>query len=68
METANIIGSGEFKRVANNKEMFDILVQPACYNQCVKSQINQLLLSEMECTYKCMITYKQMFTEIIDNN
>ncbi len=59
-------GSGEFGKVEMNKELFEKMVQPACFNQCSKKDIDIVFLNEVECMYKCMITYKQTFKYLSD--
>jgi hypothetical protein len=54
-------GSGEFAKVGLNQDLFNKLVQPACFNQCSRKDIDIVFLNEVECMYKCMITYKQTF-------
>ena len=37
------------------------MVVPACFNQCARTDVDIVFMNEMECAYKCMITYKQAF-------
>ncbi|CAI2385231.1 unnamed protein product [Moneuplotes crassus] len=54
----------EFNGVKLNQSLFDKMVEPVCFDQCAKTDVDILFLNEMECTYKCMITYKQAFNLI----
>lgn len=38
------------------------MVVPACFNQCARTDVDIVFMNEMECAYKCMITYKQAFS------
>ena len=49
----------EFRDIPLNRDLFNKMALPACFNQCAKTDIDIVYLNEMECTYKCMITYKQ---------
>jgi len=49
----------EFKDIPLNKDLFNKMALPACFNQCAKTDVDIVFMNEMECTYKCMITYKQ---------
>jgi hypothetical protein len=42
-----------------NADLFNRMALGACYKQCAKTDIDIVSMNEMECTYKCMITYKQ---------
>jgi hypothetical protein len=42
------------------------MVVPACFQQCAKTDIDIVFLNEMECAYKCMITYKQAYRYLND--
>lgn len=53
--------SSEFKDIGNNTDLFSRLVVPACFRQCAKTDIDIVFLNEMECAYKCVITYKQAY-------
>ena len=70
METENVkllkdsvsgYGSEDFSKVALNKDLFDMMVQPACFNQCSRKDIDIVFTNEIGCMYKCMIAYKQGF-------
>ena len=41
-----------------NENLFKKLALPACFKQCARTDIDIAFLNEVECTYKCMITYK----------
>lgn len=58
--------SSEYKNIANNKDLFNRLVIPACFRQCAKTDIDIVFLNEMECSYKCVITYKQAYQVLSD--
>lgn len=58
--------SQEFKHIGNNKDLFNRLVLPACFRQCAKTDVDIVFLNEMECTYKCVITYKQAYQVFSD--
>ena len=58
--------SKDFRDISLNSELFNKMVIPACFNQCSKTDVDIVFLSEMECAYKCMITYKQAFKNIKD--
>ena len=57
---ATIAGASakEFKDIRNNEELFKRMTLPACFKQCSRTDIDIAFLNEVECTYKCMITYK----------
>ena len=55
----NASASNNFKDIALNKDLFNRMVVPACFNQCAKTDVDIVFMNEMECAYKCMITYKQ---------
>ena len=38
---------------------------PQCYNMCARTDIDVVLLPEMECTFKCLITYRQAYKELM---
>lgn len=42
-----------------NADLFNRLTVGACFKQCARTDIDIVSMNEMECTYKCMITYKQ---------
>ena len=42
-----------------NADLFNRMAVGACFKQCAKTDIDIVSMNEMECTYKCMITYKQ---------
>lgn len=56
--------SNEFKSIGNNTDLFNRLVVPACFRQCAKTDVDIVFLNEMECTYKCVITYKQAYSTL----
>lgn len=56
----------DFKAINLNQDLFNRMVVPACFKQCSKTDIDIVFLNEMECAYKCMITYKQAFTHMRD--
>lgn len=58
--------SKDFKDLQLNRDLFNRMVVPACFNQCAKTDVDIVFLNEMECTYKCVITYKQAFNIIKD--
>ena len=49
-----------------NRDLFNRMVVPSCFKQCAKTDVDIVFLNEMECTYKCIITYKQAFSMIKD--
>ena len=58
---ANTISSAsqkEFKDIPLNEDLFKRLTLPACFKQCSRTDVDLVTMNEMECTYKCMITYK----------
>ena len=58
---ASTIAAGstkEFKDISLNEDLFNKMVLPACFKQCSRTDIDIVFMNEMECTYKCMITYK----------
>ena len=48
----------DFKDIPLNEDLFNKLTLPACFKQCSRTDIDVVFKNEMECTYKCMITYK----------
>jgi hypothetical protein len=48
----------DYKSIALNRDLFNRMVVPACFKQCSRTDIDIVFLEEMECAYKCMITYK----------
>ena len=62
----NATSSTEFKNIQANSDLFNRLVVPACFRQCAKTDIDIVFLNEMECSYKCMITYKQAYQVLND--
>lgn len=56
----------DFRAINLNQDLFNKMVVPACFKQCSKTDIDIVFLNEMECAYKCMITYKQAFTLMKD--
>ena len=59
----------EFRDIPTNWDLFNKMALPACFKQCARTDIDIVYMNEMECTYKCMITYKQSlkFLQEIDN-
>ena len=51
--------STDYKEVRLNADLFNRMAVSACFKQCAKTDIDIVSMNEMECTYKCMITYKQ---------
>jgi hypothetical protein len=49
----------EFSETRLNADLFNRMAVSACFKQCAKTDIDIVSMNEMECTYKCMITYKQ---------
>ncbi len=62
----NATSSPEFKDIKANNDLFNRLVVPACFRQCAKTDIDIVFLNEMECAYKCVITYKQAYQVLND--
>ena len=58
--------ANEFKNIAPNNDLFNRMVVPACFRQCAKTDVDIVFLNEMECAYKCVITYKQAYKLIND--
>lgn len=58
--------SDDFKHIKMNRDLFNRMVIPACFQQCSKTDIDIVFMNEMECAYKCMITYKQAFSALQD--
>lgn len=58
--------SNEFKNINLNQDLFNKMIVPACFKQCSRTDIDIVFLNEMECSYKCMITYKQAFVHLRD--
>ena len=56
----------EFKDIPVNQQLFNRMVQPACYQQCSRTDIDIVFANEVECMYKCMITYKDSLRIIKD--
>jgi hypothetical protein len=50
--------SADFKKIATNDDLFNRMVMPACFNQCARTDVDIVFMNEMECAYKCAITYK----------
>ena len=57
----NATSTNEFNNIRHNNDLFNRLVVPACFRQCAKTDIDIVFLNEMECAYKCVITYKQAY-------
>ncbi len=62
----NATSSNEFKNIQGNSDLFNRMVIPACFRQCAKTDVDIVFLNEMECAYKCVITYKQAYKVIND--
>ena len=62
----NATSSNELRDVPLNQDLFNRMVVPACFKQCSKTDVDIVFLNEMECAYKCVITYKQAFTIVQD--
>jgi hypothetical protein len=58
--------SSEFKNINSNNDLFSRMVVPACFRQCAKTDVDIVFLNEMECAYKCVITYKQAYQVLQD--
>lgn len=58
--------SSEFSKIHSNKDLFNRMVVPACFKQCAKTDVDIVFLNEMECAYKCIITYKQAYQVLSD--
>ena len=56
----------DVEAVKLNRDLFNRMAFPACFNQCSKTDVDIVFLNEMECTYKCLITYKQAFSVLKD--
>ena len=54
----------EFKDIALNEDLFNRMALPSCFKQCSRTDIDIVFMNEMECTYKCMITYKQSLNHL----
>lgn len=48
----------QLSSIRTNDKLFNRMVLPACFKQCSRTDIDIAFLNEVECTYKCMITYK----------
>ena len=49
----------DFRDIKLNGDLFNKLTPAACFNQCAQTDVDIVYINEMECTYKCIITYKQ---------
>ena len=60
----------EFKNIPINDDLFNRMALPACFKQCSRTDIDIVFMNEIECTYKCMITYKDTLRLLheLDNN
>jgi len=58
--------SMDFKKIDTNSDLFNRMVVPACFNQCARTDVDIVFMNEMECAYKCMITYKQSLALVKD--
>ena len=65
---ANSLGANPLGALAHpimnirmNRDLFNKQVVTSCFNQCAKTDIDVVFAHELECTYKCMITYKDAF-------
>jgi hypothetical protein len=61
-----MLSGGPQPQVALNQDLFNRMVVPACFRQCSRTDVDIVFLNEMECAYKCIITYKQSFAHIRD--
>eukprot|EP00347_Sterkiella_histriomuscorum_P000951 403373903 len=59
-------GQNEYKNIQLNQDLFNRMVVPSCFKQCSRTDIDIVFLNEMECAYKCMITYKQALQHVRD--
>ncbi|CDW85235.1 UNKNOWN [Stylonychia lemnae] len=62
----NATSQNDYKDISLNQDLFNRMVVPACFQQCARTDIDVVFLNEMECSYKCMITYKQAFHHLKD--
>ena len=53
-----------FNGVKLNQSLFDKMVEPVCFEKCAQTDVDIVFINEMECTYKCMILYKQAFNHL----
>lgn len=53
--------STDLTKVPLNNDLYNRMVVPACFKQCARTDVDIVFMNEMECTYKCIITYKQSF-------
>ncbi len=53
--------SNNFKDIPLNQDLFNRMTIGACFNQCARTDVDIVFLNELECTYKCVITYKDTF-------
>ena len=51
-------GTQDLNSIRINESLFKRMALPACFKQCSRTDIDIAFLNEVECTYKCMITYK----------
>ena len=58
----NSSSSQDFKSIKLNEDLFNRMATSACFNQCARTDVDIVFLNELECVYKCMITYKQSLT------
>ena len=59
MMSANLAANNKkLEDIRLNENLFKRLTLPACFKQCARTDIDIAFLNEVECTYKCMITYK----------
>jgi hypothetical protein len=54
--------SNDLKKINLSQDLFNRMAVSSCFNQCARTDIDTVFLNEMECTYKCLITYKQAFS------
>ena len=59
-------GFTNFKDIPLNRDLFNKMAYGACFNQCSQTDIDLVFKEEMECTYKCVITYRQAYGIIKD--
>ena len=51
-EYRSTVDSDQFNSVRLNQSLFDKMVEPVCFEQCAKTDVDIVFLNEMECTYK----------------
>ena len=48
----------DFKDIPINVDLAKKMILPACFKQCSRTDVDIVFDNEMNCMYKCMITYK----------